>query len=94
MDRDHNVYGTPKIAPNKHLEQSDRQQRKQSPFILNPKQRTIVTAAIREVCQHRPYLWRAVNVRTNHAHSVVSAGMKPEPILGTLKSYSTRALKN
>ena len=93
MDRQRNVYGTPKIAPNEHLEQSDRQQRKQFSFILNLKQRSVVTAAIREVCEHRPYLLRAVNVRTNHAHSVVSAAMNPEPILGTLKSYSKRALK-
>ena len=49
MDRHHNVYGTPKIAPNEHLEQSDYQQRKEPSFILNPKQRTVVTAAIRDV---------------------------------------------
>ena len=49
--------------------------------------------AIREVCEHRKYLLRAINVRTNHAHSVVSAMQKPEPILDAFKSYSTRALR-
>jgi len=36
---------------------------------------------------------RAINVRTNHAHSVVSALSHPEPILDAFKSYSTRALR-
>ena len=36
---------------------------------------------------------RAINVRTNHAHAVVSALSDPEPILEAFKSYSTRALR-
>jgi hypothetical protein len=36
---------------------------------------------------------RAINVRTNHAHSVVSALSYPEPVLDAFKSYSTRALR-
>jgi len=36
---------------------------------------------------------RAINVRTNHAHSVVSALNYPEPILDAFKSYATRALR-
>ena len=93
MDRKHNVYGAPKIASNVALEGSDSRQRKNSPFILNSAQRQIVEQAIREVCDHRKYLLRAINVRTNHAHSVVSAMQKPEPILDAFKSYSTRALR-
>src|SRR5437762_2944996 len=48
---------------------------------------------MREVCTFRKYLLRAINVRTNHVHSVVSAMTKPEPILDAFKSYSTRALR-
>jgi hypothetical protein len=36
---------------------------------------------------------RAINVRTNHAHTVVSALNYPEPILEAFKSYATRALR-
>jgi len=36
---------------------------------------------------------RAINARTNHAHSVVAALSYPEPILDAFKSYSTRALR-
>jgi REP element-mobilizing transposase RayT len=45
------------------------------------------------VCEHRKFLLRAINVRTNHAHTVVSAMQKPEPILNAFKAYSTRALR-
>lgn len=93
MDRKHNAYGTPKLAVNAHLERSDSSQVKHSPIVLNAKQRTVVESAIKSVCEHRKYLLRAINVRTNHAHSVVSAMQKPEPILDAFKSYSTRALR-
>ena len=53
----------------------------------------MVEQAVREVCLHRRYRLRAINVRTNHVHSIVSALSKPEPILEALKSYSTRALR-
>ena len=63
------------------------------PVTLNQKQRAIVEEAIREVCFHRKYRLRAISVRTNHAHTVVSALREPEPILDSFKSYSTRALR-
>jgi REP element-mobilizing transposase RayT len=34
-----------------------------------------------------------MNVRTNHAHVVVTAAREPEGILEAFKSYSTRALR-
>src|SRR5436190_18011777 len=66
MDRKQNVYGAPKIASNVALESSDSRQRSNSPFVLNSTQRPIVEQAIREVCEHRKYQLRAINVRTNH----------------------------
>ncbi len=92
-DRRHNTYGAPKIIPNALLERSDLRQRKHLPVILDSRQRQVVEQAIRGVCEHRKYVLRAVNVRTNHAHSVVTATQKPEPILDAFKSYSTRALR-
>jgi REP element-mobilizing transposase RayT len=60
---------------------------------LNDRERTVVEGAIRDVCKHRRYLMRAIDVRTNHVHSVVSALSYPEPILDSFKSYATRALR-
>lgn len=37
MDRSHNVYGTPKITPNKRFEKSDGKRLKHSLLMLNAK---------------------------------------------------------
>ena len=91
MDRKHNIYGTPKIAPNSKLENSDTKQRKQSAITLNARQPKVVESAVHKVCQHRRYILHAINVRTNHTHTVVTAMQKPEPVLDSFKSYSTRS---
>jgi REP element-mobilizing transposase RayT len=93
MDRNRNAYRSPKIPPNYAFENSDKQQLRHPVAFLNVEQRQIVETAIRDVCGYREYLLRAVNVRTNHAHSVVSAMCTPEPMLNALKSYATRALR-
>jgi REP element-mobilizing transposase RayT len=93
MDRKRRVYGTAKIAPNPSLQKSDKEQLKHPPVILNAKQREIVEKAIREVCDHRPYVLRAIHVRTNHVHTVVTAMQDPEPVLDAFKAYATRALR-
>lgn len=63
------------------------------PLRLKKRHRATVEQAVREVCRHRKYRLRAINVRSNHAHTVVSALSVPEPILDAFKSYSTRALR-
>ncbi len=85
--------GVSDVPPRRGLENAERQQLKHAPIKLNQRQRTIVEQAVRDVCKHRKYRMRAINVRTNHAHSVVSALNHPEPILDAFKSYSTRALR-
>jgi len=94
MDRKNNVYGTSKIARNPHLEKSDAEQLKRRPITLNAMQRQRVEKAVRQVCDHRHYLLRAINVRTNHVHTVVTAMVKPEPILDAFKAYATRWLRS
>lgn len=93
MNRKQNVYGTPRIAPKPGLESSEHRQLQHEPVMLNAKQRTVVEKAVREVCLHHKYQLRAINVRTNHVHTVVSAVREPEPILHAFKAYSTRALR-
>jgi len=85
--------GVSSVPSRPSLEAAERRQLKNAPIRLNERQRTIVERAIREVCTYRGYRMRAINVRTNHAHSVVSALTGPEPILDAFKSYSTRALR-
>ena len=65
----------------------------QNPTLLNETQRGFVDTAIREVCEVRGHGLRAANVRSNHAHTVVSAAKKPEKIVNDLKAYSTRRLR-
>src|SRR2546425_3612315 len=93
MDRKHNIYGTPKIDSNPQLERSDSKQRKYLPISLDARQRNVVEVAVREVCEYRKYILRAINVRTNHVHTVVTAMQNPEPVLDSFKSYATRALR-
>jgi REP element-mobilizing transposase RayT len=93
MDRKSNAYGTPKIPPNPRLQESDTKQLKHPPVKLDAARRRVVRSAVREVCEHRQYILRAVNVRTNHVHTVVTAMCLPEPVLDAFKSYSTRALR-
>ena len=66
---------------------------KHRPVKLNAQRRRVVEHAIREVCRHREYSLWAFNIRTNHVHTVVSAVVKPEPILQAFHAYATRALR-
>jgi len=93
MDRKHNVYGTSKITPNSRLLRSDTKQLQHPPFNLDARARPVVEKALREVCDHRKYILRAINIRTNHVHIVVTALRKPEPVLIAFQAYSTRALR-
>jgi REP element-mobilizing transposase RayT len=94
MDRHgKNIYGAPKIAANKNLAAMMRDNRPQESFLLDGQQRGIVEMAVKGVCKHRGYGLYAINVRTNHAHAVVSSSHKPEPIIIAFKSNSTRELR-
>jgi len=88
-----NIYGTKRRAPTPKLEVLMRRNMKHEAVILNERQRAIVKDAINEVCDHRRYDLKAINVRTNHAHPVLTAQSKPEPIVDAFKSYSTRKLR-
>jgi len=93
MSRKQNKYGTPRIPPNPGLQRAEMKQLKHPPVKLDEWQRPVVEKAIREVCEHRGYWLRAINVRTNHVHTVVSAELKPEPILQAFQAYATRKLR-
>ncbi|HVS21962.1 MAG TPA: transposase [Pyrinomonadaceae bacterium] len=93
IDRQHNVYGTPGLEPNRYRKQAETRQLKH-PLLLKPARRKAVEAAIREVCHVRRYDLLAVNVKTNHVHAVIAAARMPEPIVEALKAYATRKLRS
>lgn len=62
--------------------------------LLNAAQRNCVEAGVRETCRIRKWDLLAVNVRTNHVHTVVSIGTKkPELALNAFKADSTRKMR-
>jgi REP element-mobilizing transposase RayT len=85
--------GVSRIPPRPGLRRAETKQLKHSPIRLTKRQRVVVEEAVRNVCRRRRYCLRAINARSNHCHSVVSALSDPEPILDAFKSYSTRALR-
>jgi REP element-mobilizing transposase RayT len=91
--RNYNRYGTPDMPANEKLVDDERAELKNPAILLTRAQSDVVASAIREVCQHRAYVLHALNVRTNHVHSVVSASCKPEHVMDSFKAYATRKLR-
>ena len=48
---------------------------------------------VRETCKIRGWVLLALNARTNHIHTVVSANSKPEPVLNAFKANATREMR-
>ncbi len=92
--RNFNRYGTPDMPANEKLVDDERAELKNPTILLNRAQRDVVASAIREVCQYRAYVLHALNVRTNHVHSVVSASCRPEHVMDSFKAYATRKLRD
>jgi REP element-mobilizing transposase RayT len=94
IDRFHNRYRSPYISQNEKWRRYNEQQLKAKPLILKARQRKSIEAAIRETCDIRNWLLQAINVRTNHIHSVVSAShKKPGLVLNAFKANATRKLR-
>ena len=94
VDRDHNRYKSPYASPNENRKQHNQRTLKCRPVILSSNQRASVETAIRETCIRRDWLLRAINVRTNHVHTVVSIGQqKSEIALNAFKANATRQMR-
>jgi REP element-mobilizing transposase RayT len=93
VDPRHNAYGTPFLPASPARERSDRAQLADEPVTLSDAHRGVVERTISEVCEHRRWLLRAVNVRTEHVHVVVTAGGPPEPVMTAFKAWCTRRLR-
>jgi REP element-mobilizing transposase RayT len=93
-DRFHNRYQTPYLPRSDRRRDLNQRQLKSEPLILDATQRHSIDLAIREVCVNREWHLHAVNVRTNHVHTVVSIGIgKPERALNAFKAYATRRMR-
>ena len=93
VDREQNVYGTPFLPRDEARENEERLRLKHPPVTLDEASRLIVEQTIPEVCQYRGWALRAISVRTNHAHAVVSAQCHPDKVLNDFKAYCTRRMK-
>jgi REP element-mobilizing transposase RayT len=95
IDRYHNMFRGPRVPANQVMHRQHEAKLKSEPFLLNAKARGVVAETIREVCSFRDWPLRALNIRTNHGHVVVSnKGVAPDRILRDFKAYSTRALRS
>lgn len=92
VDRSHNTYGTAFLSLDEEREYEEFTRLKHSLVKLDETRRPIVEKTVREVCQHRDWLLQAINVRTNHVHTVVVADRKPEAVMDTFKAYATRRM--
>ena len=94
VDRSHNRYKAPYASPNPNRYQHNRNLLKGEAVILDVSQRSSVESAIRQTCVFRKWLLRALSVRTNHVHVVVSIGeKKPELALNAFKANATRQMR-
>jgi len=93
IDRFHNQYRSPYIPPNEIWWRKNERELKAEPLILRGRQRKSVEEAIREACDLRHWLLQALNVRTNHVHTVVSANRGSGKVLNAFKSNATRRLR-
>jgi len=94
-DRVRNIYKSPHIERSQRWERHNRRLLKHNPVTLNAHQRTSVEDAIRDTCKKRDWYLHALNVRTNHVHSVVSTrGKKSSIALNALKANATRQMRH
>jgi REP element-mobilizing transposase RayT len=92
VDRDHNVSGTPFLAPDPEREESELRRMDQPPYELDVPRRQIVLNAIREVAEYRGWELLAAHVRTTHVHVVVTSTESPERVMNDFKGYASRRL--
>jgi len=94
VDRHNNRYGTPRIPRNDTWRRIEGDLLKHPPVNLDARRRTSIKKAIRETCEKRGWFLSALNIRTNHVHSVVVAlGCDPERVLNAFKANATRKMR-
>ena len=93
VDRSHNTYDTPTLECDDARWRYNRRALAQPPVRLRTRDRAVIEQAIRETCEIRTWSFWAINVRSNHVHTVVTANCKPEHVLTAFKANATRKLR-
>ena len=94
VNRFRNQYGTRRLPEEQDWLEINASRMKREPVLLDGLRRSCVDEAIRETCEKRNWVLHAVNVRTNHAHSVAWIGDKsPGTALNAFKANSTRLMR-
>lgn len=93
VDREHNEYGTPIPPTDREREALHRNRMRQPEYRLDEARRAVVLQTILEVASHRKWRVWAVHVRSNHAHVVVAAPVKPEKVMADFKAWASRRLR-
>jgi REP element-mobilizing transposase RayT len=94
VDRLHNRYQAPYAPANDNRNRYNEGMLKSEPVLLDAARRASVEMAIRETCDYRSWILRAMSVRTNHVHVVVSIGaQKSELALNAFKANATRQMR-
>lgn len=94
IDEFNNKFNTPFLPANQKWLEFNQSILKHEPVELNAERRKSVELAIRETCQIRNWQIYAINVRTNHAHTVVAAGaVCSKKVLSAFKANSTRKMR-
>ena len=93
VDRFHNVYGTPKLGPERARVRYERKLMTRPPVRLSAKRRAAAEKGVKDACKKRGWQLWVVNARTNHVHSVVTANCSSKRVRSTLKAYATKAMR-
>jgi REP element-mobilizing transposase RayT len=92
VDDTHNIYGTPMLPPDEKKRGEMLSRMKRDPVELTATRRVAVDAGVRENCDKRGWALQAINVQTDHVHTVVAARDKPEPVMNAFKANATRKM--
>lgn len=93
VDRRHNRVGTAFAPSDAKRYEAMRRRMGSEPFTMTRSHRDVVRSAIEGVVAHRGWKLRALHVRTNHVHVVVTAGATPERVMNDFKAWATRRLR-
>jgi len=93
VDRKHNQYGQPFVAPDAQRMEEARDKMKQPVYTMNnPAERAVVRDAIVDLCRQRNWQLLALHVRTNHVHVVVTVDGDPGRVMSDMKARASREL--
>ena len=93
VDRKHNEFGTRMLPVNARRSGWEHAELKSPPMQFDVEHRAVIERTIHEVCEHRGWKLHELNARSNHVHVVVTAACRPEYVMGSLKAWGTRRLR-